>query len=89
MSIGFSGDRAWWPWWATRETAQSEADVLRDEGEQYADRLRAAGNCVTVTRYQGIIHDFVVLNALSDSNAGRAAIAQTIHTLRTAFATDD
>ena len=65
-----------------------EADVLRDEGEAYADKLRAAGVSVTATRYLGMIHDFVVLDALSDSNAGRAAIAQAVHALRSAFVTD-
>ncbi|MGW2222738.1 alpha/beta hydrolase, partial [Nonomuraea sp. NPDC001684] len=38
-----------------------EADVLRDEGEAYAAKLRAAGVPVTAVRYQGIIHDFVML----------------------------
>ncbi|MCU1352771.1 MAG: esterase [Acidimicrobiales bacterium] len=55
-----------------------EADVLRDEGEAYANRLRAAGVPVTATRYQGIIHDFVMLNALRETNAAEAAIAQAI-----------
>jgi acetyl esterase/lipase len=41
-----------------------EADVLRDEGEAYARKLREAGVPVTAVRYQGIIHDFVMLNAL-------------------------
>jgi acetyl esterase len=53
-----------------------EADVLRDEGEAYAARLRAAGVPVTSVRYNGTIHDFVMLNALRDSNTARAATAQ-------------
>jgi len=44
-----------------------EADVLRDEGEAYAAKLRAAGNDVTTVRYEGIIHDFAMLNALAGS----------------------
>src|SRR6476659_6224074 len=62
-----------------------EADVLRDEGEAYAARLRAAGNEVTTVRYDGITHDFLMLNALRDTHATRAAIAQAIATLRTAL----
>ncbi|MEV6342363.1 alpha/beta hydrolase [Actinoplanes sp. NPDC051851] len=54
----------------------AEADVLRDEGEAYAASLRAAGVPVTGVRYQGIIHDFVMLDALRDTHAARAAIAQ-------------
>lgn len=53
-----------------------EADVLRDEGEAYANKLREAGVPVIAVRYQGIIHDFVMLNALADTNAARNAIAQ-------------
>lgn len=51
-----------------------EADVLRDEGEAYAAKLRAAGVRVTAARFQGIIHDFVMLNALSDTAAARGAM---------------
>ncbi|MFJ4926726.1 alpha/beta hydrolase [Streptomyces sp. NPDC088736] len=65
-----------------------EADVLRDEGEAYADKLRAAGVPVTAVRYQGIIHDFVMLNALRGTQAAEAAITQAIATLRTALATN-
>ncbi|GAB2471567.1 alpha/beta hydrolase [Promicromonospora xylanilytica] len=65
----------------------AEADVLRDEGEAYADKLRAAGVPVTATRYQGIIHDFVMLNALRGTRAAEAAIAQATSTLRSAFET--
>ncbi|AQZ70195.1 Lipase [[Actinomadura] parvosata subsp. kistnae] len=54
----------------------AEADVLRDEGEAYAAKLRAAGVPVTAVRYQGIIHDFVMLNALRDTYAARAATQQ-------------
>lgn len=51
-----------------------EADVLRDEGEAYAEKLRAAGVPVTAIRFQGIIHDFVLLNALDQTCACRAAM---------------
>jgi len=53
-----------------------EADVLRDEGEAYAAHLRAAGVRVTSVRYNGTIHDFVMLNALRDTQAAKAATAQ-------------
>ena len=62
-----------------------EADVLRDEGEAYAARLRAAGVAVTTVRYDGITHDFMMLNPLSGTHATRAAIAQAISVLRGAF----
>ncbi|MFD6186008.1 alpha/beta hydrolase [Streptomyces goshikiensis] len=64
----------------------AEADVLRDEGEAYANKLRAAGVPVTAVRYQGIIHDFVMLNALRGTHAAQAAIELAIGTLRQAFA---
>ncbi|MFD8390848.1 alpha/beta hydrolase [Streptomyces sp. NPDC059680] len=64
-----------------------EADVLRDEGEAYASKLRQAGVPVTAVRYQGIIHDFVMLNALRDTYAAEAAINQAVATLRTALGT--
>ncbi len=55
-----------------------EADVLRDEGEAYANKLREAGVPVTAVRYQAIIHDFVMLNALRETHAADAAIKQAI-----------
>ncbi len=62
-----------------------EADVLRDEGEAYAARLRAAGVPVTSVRYQGIIHDFVMLNSLRDTHAARSATMMGGHFLREAL----
>ncbi|CAH1200555.1 Acetyl esterase [Paenibacillus plantiphilus] len=53
----------------------AEADVLRDEGEAYANKLRDAGVEVTAARFQGIIHDFVMLNALADTAAARGALS--------------
>jgi acetyl esterase/lipase len=61
------------------------ADVLRDEGEQYAEHLRAAGVDVTATRYGGVIHDFMMLNALRETNGAGAAIAQASAFLRDAL----
>ena len=59
-----------------------EADVLRDEGEAYASKLREAGVDVTAVRFQGIIHDFVMLNALADTNAKKGAIQLATSWLR-------
>ncbi|MFJ6573898.1 alpha/beta hydrolase [Streptomyces sp. NPDC091292] len=64
-----------------------EADVLRDEGEAYANKLRQAGVAVTSTRYQGIIHDFVMLNALRGTQAAQGAITQAVGVLRDALGT--
>ncbi|WP_438304098.1 alpha/beta hydrolase [Streptomyces sp. HUAS TT11] len=65
-----------------------EADVLRDEGEAYANKLREAGVPVTAVRYQGIIHDFVMLNALRGTQAAEAAVTQAVTVLRRALNTD-
>ncbi|MGW3739934.1 alpha/beta hydrolase [Streptomyces sp. NPDC005146] len=63
-----------------------EADVLRDEGEAYAAKLREAGVPVTALRAQGAIHDFVMLNALRETQAAELAIGVAIGTLRKALA---
>ncbi|MFI7632810.1 alpha/beta hydrolase [Nonomuraea sp. NPDC049400] len=63
----------------------AEADVLRDEGEAYAAKLRAAGVPVTAVRYQGIIHDFVMVNAMRDTYAAKAATQQGGEFLRDAL----
>lgn len=63
-----------------------EADVLRDEGEAYARRLRDAGVDVTAVRYEGVFHDFMMLNALAGTNATRAATAQVARVLKAALA---
>lgn len=55
-----------------------EADVLRDEGEAYAAKLRRAGVPTTAVRYQGIVHDFVMVNGLHDTFAAKGAIAQAV-----------
>ena len=65
----------------------AEADVLRDEGEAYANKLREAGVRVTAVRFQGTIHDFVMLNALAHTAATRGAIALATAWLREGFST--
>ncbi|MFJ9895453.1 alpha/beta hydrolase [Streptomyces sp. NPDC091280] len=64
-----------------------EADVLRDEGEAYANKLREAEVPVTAVRFQGTIHDFVMLNALRETHAAEAAITLAVTVLRKALAT--
>ena len=53
-----------------------EQDVLRDEGEAYALKLLQADVPVTAVRYHGTIHDFVMLNPITEDTAPRAAIEQ-------------
>ena len=65
----------------------AECDVLRDEGEAYARKLVEAGVEVTATRWVGILHDFVMLDALAETAAARGAVEQACAMLRRAFAT--
>ncbi|MFF9045735.1 alpha/beta hydrolase [Streptomyces parvulus] len=64
----------------------AEADVLRDEGEAYAAKLRAAGVPVTSLRVQGVIHDFVMLNAMRGTRGAELAIDVAVGILREALA---
>lgn len=54
----------------------AELDVLRDEGEAFGRKLDAAGVPVTVTRYNGMIHDYGLLNPLSQEPTVRTALEQ-------------
>ena len=60
----------------------AEFDVLRDEGEAYGRKLDAAGVDVTVTRYNGLIHDWGLLNALADVPATKISMRQAATELR-------
>ncbi|MEU4576830.1 alpha/beta hydrolase [Nonomuraea sp. NPDC023979] len=62
-----------------------EADVLRDEGEAYAAKLREAGVEVTAVRLGGIIHDFAMVDLLRDTHANQTALDLATTTLRTAL----
>lgn len=54
----------------------AENDVLRDEGEAYGRKLDAAGVQVTSVRYNGMIHDFGLLNAISQVPSVRSSLEQ-------------
>jgi acetyl esterase len=64
----------------------AENDPLRDEGEAYARKLKDAGVSVTAERYNGMIHDFVLLNAIRDVPGTRAALQQASEAIRNALA---
>lgn len=91
---GTETDVAAWPARASREQLQGlpdaliivDDDILRDEGEAYAQKLSEAGVRVTSVRYNGTVHDFVMLNPLADTPAVRAAVAQAIGALKQALA---
>ena len=62
----------------------AEYDVLRDEGEAYAARLREAGNEVRCTRYDGMFHGFFGMSAALGK--ARLAVDEATAALRAAFA---
>ncbi|MGD1223088.1 alpha/beta hydrolase [Streptomyces krungchingensis] len=62
-----------------------EADVLRDEGEQYANKLREAGVDVTAVRVAGMVHDFMLLDSLRDTRATNVARHLAVDALRKAL----
>ncbi|MEU3568911.1 alpha/beta hydrolase [Kitasatospora sp. NPDC036755] len=63
----------------------AEADVLRDEGEAYAARLRAAGVPVVSARYQGVMHGFLLIGGLHPTGTTRAALIQVVDTVHMAL----
>ncbi|MFC4908250.1 alpha/beta hydrolase [Actinomadura gamaensis] len=63
----------------------AECDVLRDEGEEYARRLQAAGTPTELVRYDGVIHGFFGLLA-TELSVAREAHARVADALTKAFA---
>lgn len=63
----------------------AEADVVRDEGERYAARLRRVRVPVVSMRYHGTVHGFLLFERLRDSPAARAARTQVLDTLHEAL----
>lgn len=63
----------------------AENDVLRDEGEAYGRKLDEAGVPVTLVRYDGMIHDFGLLNALAELPATRSLFVQAAAELKRAL----
>jgi acetyl esterase/lipase len=61
----------------------AEFDPLRDQAEEYAQRLRDAGVSVTLSRYSGMVHGFFTMSGVLD--AARDAVAEAAACLRKAF----
>jgi acetyl esterase len=60
----------------------AESDILRDEGEAYGRKLDEAGVRVTTVRYNGMIHDFGLLNGLAEVPAVRSLFVQAAAELK-------
>ncbi|NUP15160.1 MAG: alpha/beta hydrolase [Streptomyces sp.] len=63
----------------------AEADVLRDGGELYANKLREAGVEVTAVRVSGTVHDFMLLDSLRNTPATNVARKLSVDALREAL----
>lgn len=66
----------------------TDNDVLRDEGQAYANKLIQAGVPTVSVHYNGVTHDFMMLNPERPTQAATAAIEQAISVLRKAFGTE-
>lgn len=60
----------------------AENDILRDEGEAYGRKLEQAGVKVLSVRYNGMIHDFGLLNGLGETTQVKGLIELTAAELK-------
>jgi len=60
----------------------AENDILRDEGEAYGRKLEEAGVAATTVRYNGVIHDFGLLNGLAEIPQTRSLFIQAAAELK-------
>lgn len=63
----------------------TDSDVLVDAANSFAAKLRSAGVPVTSTHHAGVTHDFMMLDALADTEAAKQSVAQTGSALRDAL----
>lgn len=63
----------------------AENDVLRDEGEAYARKMDAAGVKVTAIRFNGMIHDWGLLNPLAAVPGSKSSMLQAAGELKKAL----
>lgn len=66
-----------------------ENDVIRDQGEAYGRKLLEADVPTACVRFNGTMHDFMMLAALRDSETTKAAMSLASATFRRAFGTDN
>ena len=60
----------------------AENDILRDEGEAYGRKLEQAGVTVTTVRYNGMIHDWGMLNGLANESGTKSLISHAAAELK-------
>jgi acetyl esterase len=66
-----------------------ENDVIRDQGEAYGRKLQEADVPTACVRFNGTMHDFMMLAVLRDTETTHAAMSLAASTFRRAFGTDN